>query len=66
MGSLLDAESRHLAREQRWTEIGDAYERLRRDEPEGWQEYLDELDSWQEGSTAPDDSAASEWPEYHA
>ena len=43
MGALLDAESRRLEAEQRWVEIEAAYERIRRDDPDGWHDYLGEL-----------------------
>lgn len=43
MGVLLEAESRRLAAEQHWTEIEAAYERMQRENPAEWQEYLGEL-----------------------
>ncbi|MCA1675986.1 MAG: hypothetical protein LC799_28705 [Actinobacteria bacterium] len=63
MGALLDAESRRLEAEQRWVEIEAAYERIRRDDPDGWHEYLGELAEVSAGE--PDATAAEEWPEYN-
>lgn len=63
MGALLDAESRRLEAEQRWTEIETAYERIQRDDPAGWQDYLGELAEVTAGDS--DAAAASEWPEYN-
>jgi hypothetical protein len=64
LGALLDAESRRLETEQRWAEIESAYQRVQRDDPEGWQEYLGELAEWETG-TEPDTTAAEEWPEHN-
>ncbi len=63
MGALLDAESRRLETEQRWADIEAAYERLQRDDPAGWQDYLGELAEVTAGE--PDTTAAEEWPEYN-
>jgi hypothetical protein len=63
MGALLDAESRRLEAEQRWTEIEAAYERIQRDDPASWQDYLGELAEVTAGE--PDTTAAAEWPEYN-
>lgn len=63
MGALLDAESRRLEADQRWTEIEAAYARIQRDDPTGWQHYLGELTEVTAGD--PDASAAEEWPEYN-
>ncbi|MGH3696369.1 MAG: hypothetical protein ACRDRX_20645 [Pseudonocardiaceae bacterium] len=62
MGALLDTESRRLEAEQRWTDIECAYERLQRDDPEGWRDYLGELA--EVTADEPDATAAQEWPEY--
>jgi hypothetical protein len=63
MGALLETESRRLETEQRWSEIEAGYERIQRDDPAGWADYLDEL----AGVTAgvPDPAAEQEWPEYN-
>ncbi|HET9256927.1 MAG TPA: hypothetical protein VFO16_17265 [Pseudonocardiaceae bacterium] len=63
MGALLDAESRRLEADQRWAEIEAAYRRFQRDDPAGWQDYLDELAEVTAGE--PDTAAAEEWPEYN-
>lgn len=64
MTALLSDVSRRLEDEQRWTEIEAAYERLRREDPAGWAEYLDELTEWDAVGIDPGD-AAKEWPEYN-
>lgn len=65
MGALLEAESRRLAGEQRWTEIEAAYARMQREDPAGWQEYLAELAEWDAAGGESDAAAAQEWPEYN-
>lgn len=64
LGALLDVESRRLAAEQRWAEINVACERMQRDDPVGWQDYLGELEELATGEG--DVSAADEWPEYNS
>jgi hypothetical protein len=63
MGALLEAESRRLESEQRWTDIEAAYLRLQRDDPTGWHDYLAELGELTAGE--PDATARDEWPEYN-
>ena len=63
MGSLLDAESRRLEADQRWSEIEAAYNRMQRDDPAGWADYLGELAQVTAGE--PDTATAQEWPEYN-
>jgi hypothetical protein len=63
MGALLEAESRRLESEQRWTDIEAAYQRLQRNDPTGWQDYLAELGELTAGE--PDATAGEEWPEYN-
>jgi predicted transcriptional regulator len=63
MGALLETESRRLETEQRWSEIEAAYERIQRDDPAGWADYLGELAQVTAGD--PDPAAEREWPEYH-
>jgi len=65
MGALLDAESRRLEIEQRWTAIEVACEAMQRKDPAGWQDYLGELAELTAGE--PDATAAAEeWPEYNS
>lgn len=61
MGALLDAESRRLEAEQRWVKIEAAYQRLQREDPAGWSDYLGDLAEVTAGE--PDTTAAQEWPE---
>lgn len=63
MGALLDLVSRRLETEQRWSAIEAAYERMRDDDPESWEDYLAELGQLTAGE--PDATAAEEWPEYN-
>jgi antitoxin MazE7 len=63
MGALLDAVAQRLETDQRWQEIGESIDRLQRDDPAGWQEYLAELAAWD--ATGTDVGiAAQEWPEF--
>ncbi|MGH8932906.1 MAG: hypothetical protein ACRDZO_20360 [Egibacteraceae bacterium] len=64
MAALLQAVSIDLQTEQQWTEVRSAYERLQREDPQGWVEYLNELGKWDATSSDPGDAAA-EWPEYN-
>lgn len=64
MGALLDAESRKLEAAQRWAEIETAYERMQREDPDGWRDYLGELG--EVAAREPDPAAAQEWPELNA
>jgi hypothetical protein len=63
MGSLLDSESRRLEAEQRWSEIEAAYQRMQRDDPAEWADYLGELAEVTAGE--PDTAAEQEWPEFN-
>ncbi|MHB8294010.1 MAG: hypothetical protein ACYDH5_05175 [Acidimicrobiales bacterium] len=63
MGALLERESRRLETEQRWSEIEAAYDRMQRDDPAEWADYLGELAEVSAGE--PDTAAAQEWPEYN-
>lgn len=65
LGALLSQCARRLEVEERWAEINAAYERLQREDPAGWAEYLNELAEWETGTTGPDPTAAEEWPEYN-
>jgi predicted transcriptional regulator len=64
MGALLRTVTKRLEVEQLWIDIEKAYERLQREDPAGWQEYLDELAEW-DAIGEPDETAAEEWPEYN-
>ncbi|WP_028934565.1 hypothetical protein [Pseudonocardia spinosispora] len=63
MGELLDTASLRLADEQRWAQIEDAYQRMQREDPDGWHDYLGELASVTTGES--DATAAEEWPEHN-
>ncbi|MHB8324196.1 MAG: hypothetical protein ACYDHB_07220 [Candidatus Dormibacteria bacterium] len=65
MGALLTAVAEQLEAEQRWAEIELAYERVRREDPDGWAEYLGELAAWEASAGAGDAEAMAEWPEYN-
>jgi hypothetical protein len=64
MGGLLSTMADKLEAEQEWAEIHEAYARLQREDPAGWQDYLRELAEW-DAVGEPDGSAAEEWPEYN-
>lgn len=63
IGALLSGVADQLEKDQHWAEIEAAYERIQRDDPAGWADYLAELSEWEAGTTPVDDSAAEEWPE---
>ena len=65
MGALLSGVAERLEAEQRWSDIEAAYQRMQREDPHGWADYLDELAEWEAGATATDAAAAQEWPEYN-
>ncbi|HEY2764794.1 MAG TPA: hypothetical protein VGJ13_12405 [Pseudonocardiaceae bacterium] len=65
MGALLSEVVERLETEQRWSDIEAGYERMRREDPDGWAEYLSELTEWDAGTAAADRTAAEEWPEYN-
>ncbi|MQA85426.1 MAG: hypothetical protein GEV03_12565 [Streptosporangiales bacterium] len=65
MSALLSEAAERLEADQRWAEIEAAYERLQREDPTGWAEYLDELAEWDAATTGADPAAAEEWPEYN-
>jgi hypothetical protein len=48
-----------------WALIEASYERLRQEDPDGWAEYVAELDAWDSIASDPG-AAADEWPEYNA
>ncbi len=66
VGRLLQSVAEDLEVEQMWVEIEAGYARLQREDPAGWQEYLNELAEWEAADL--DDlakGAAEEWPEYN-
>jgi hypothetical protein len=63
MVALLTELAERLEAEQRWADIEAAYQRLRVEDPAGWQEYLGELAEWDAAGGDVDDDAADEWPE---
>ncbi len=65
MSALLSDVAERLETEQRWCDIEAAYERMQREDPDGWAEYLDELAEWEVSTAATDSAAAQEWPEYN-
>jgi predicted transcriptional regulator len=63
LGALLSDIADQLERDEHWAEIEAAYERIQRDDPAGWADYLAELAEWDAGTMPFDASAAEEWPE---
>ena len=64
MSALLQQISLELQQQDEWSAIEAAYQRLQRDDPQGWSEYLAELAQWDALSADPGDATA-EWPEYN-
>lgn len=64
MAALLREVATELEERQRWAIIEASYERLKHEDPQGWTEYLAELDGWDSVTSDPGDAAA-EWPEYN-
>ncbi|MGQ0778358.1 MAG: hypothetical protein ACT4NY_28780 [Pseudonocardiales bacterium] len=58
MGELLSEVAERLETEQRWCDIEAAYERMRREDPDGWANYLGELAEWEAGTTATDSAGS--------
>ncbi|MGH3754291.1 MAG: CopG family transcriptional regulator [Pseudonocardiaceae bacterium] len=65
MSALLSDVAERLETEQHWSDIEAAYERMQREDPDGWAEYLGELAEWQVSTATTDTAAAQEWPEYN-
>jgi predicted transcriptional regulator len=65
MSALLSDVARRLETEQRWSDIEAACERIQREDPDGWTEYLGELAEWERDTATTDAAAAQEWPEYN-
>jgi hypothetical protein len=64
MAALLRDVCSELEARQEWVIIEASYERLKRDDPNGWAEYLGDLDAWDSVASGLGD-AADEWPEYN-
>jgi hypothetical protein len=64
MAALLRDVCSELEARQEWANIEASYERLKRDDPNGWAEYLGDLDAWNSVASGLGD-AADEWPEYN-
>jgi hypothetical protein len=64
MAALLREVATELEERQRWAIIEASYERLKNEDPQGWSEYLTELEGWDSAASDPGDAAA-EWPEYN-
>ncbi len=65
MSALLFDVAERMETEQRWSDIEVAYERIQREDPDGWTEYLGELAEWELGTATTDSAVAQEWPEYN-
>ncbi len=65
MSALLSDVAERLETEQRWVDIEAAYERMQREDPDGWAEYLGELAEWEASTVTTDTAAAQEWPQYN-
>jgi len=64
MAALLRDVCSELQARQEWAIIEASYERLKREDPQGWAEYVTDLETWE--SVASDlGDAAREWPEYN-
>ncbi len=64
MSALLRDVATELEERHRWAVIESSYERLKNEDPQGWMEYITELDGWDAVASDPGDAAA-EWPEYN-
>jgi predicted transcriptional regulator len=65
MSALLSDVAERLETEQRWCDIEAAYERMQREDPDRWVEYLGELAECEVNTATTDTAAAQEWPEYN-
>ena len=65
MGTLLSDVVERLETEHRWSDIEAAYQRMQREDPDGWAEYLGELAEWEASTAGTDTAAAQEWPGYN-
>lgn len=64
MTALLRDVCSELEVRQEWAVIEASYERLRREDPSGWADYIAELEAW-DSVTSELGDAADEWPEYN-
>jgi hypothetical protein len=64
MAALLRDVCSELQARQEWAIIEASYERLKREDPQGWAEYITDLETWESVAGELGD-AAREWPEYN-
>jgi hypothetical protein len=64
MAALLRDVSSELESRMHWDIIEAAYERLQREDPKAWSQYVAELHAWDSVSSDLG-NAADEWPEYN-
>jgi predicted transcriptional regulator len=64
MAALLRDVCSELQARQEWAVIEASYERLKREDPQGWAEYVNDLEAW-DSVTAELGDAAQEWPHYN-
>lgn len=64
MAALLRDVCSELQARQEWAIIEASYERLRREDPQGWAEYVTDLETWESVAGELGD-AGREWPEYN-
>ncbi|WP_433422200.1 hypothetical protein ACQP1V_12420 [Microtetraspora malaysiensis] len=60
MTAVVDDAIRERERTLRWQRVAEQMERTRREDPEGWAEYLAEQDLWL-GGPSPTERLAPEW-----
>ena len=63
MTALLRDVCSELEARQEWAVIEASYERLKREDPQCWAEYVSDLETW-DSVTSDLGDAAHEWPEY--
>ena len=63
--ALLRQVCSELEARQEWSIIEASYERLQRQDPQGWAGYLSDLEAWDSVTSGLGD-AADEWPEYNS
>jgi hypothetical protein len=64
MAALLRDVCSELQARQEWAITEASYERLKREDPQGWAEYITDLETWEWVAGELGD-AAREWPEYN-
>ncbi len=64
MAALLRDVCSELEARQEWAIIQASYERLRREDPDAWAEYVTDLQAW-DSVTGDLGDAGREWPEYN-